>query len=116
MDRLASTIDRLRVVLVTMASVVALLAAAGAVPQAPAPPAAAAPDTDRLRLAGLRRDATALLTRAARPDTPADARRTALRDAADRLRALGAEPPRRGRRPHPRRRPARGACAAPRTP
>ena len=56
----------------------------------PPPPAAA--DAERLRLAGLRRDATALVTRAARPDTPADARRTALRDAADRLRALGAEP------------------------
>ena len=52
----------------------------------------AAPDAERLRLAGLRRDATTLLTRAARPDTAADARRAALRDAADRLRALGAEP------------------------
>ena len=92
MDGLASTIDRLRVVLVTVAAAVALLAAAGAVPQTPAPPASTAPDAERSRLAGLRRDATTLLTRAARADTPADARRAALRDAADRLRALGAEP------------------------
>src|SRR5690349_5991385 len=102
MDRLASTFDRVRLALLTTAAAVALLAAPVAMPQTAVPqpavrqtPAAPAPATDaeRARLAGLRRDATTLLTRAARPDTPAAARRAALRDAAERLRALGADPP-----------------------
>ena len=113
MDRLASTLDRVRLALTTTAAAVALLAAPLAMPQtavpqtapaqtavpqtavrqtaAPAPAIAA--DAERARLAGLRRDATTLLTRAARPDTPAEARRAALRDTAERLLALGADPP-----------------------
>ena len=92
MDRLGSTIDRVRPVLAVLAAAIALAATAGATRQTPAPAPAAAADGERLRLAGLRRDATTLLTRAARPDTAADVRRAALGDAADRLRALGAEP------------------------
>ncbi|MFI5077487.1 MAG: hypothetical protein ACHQRO_09100, partial [Vicinamibacteria bacterium] len=89
---MSSKIDRVRLVLAALAAAMALVATVGATRQTPAPAPPVAADGERLRLAGLRRDATALLTRAARPDTPADARRTALRDAADRLRALGAEP------------------------
>ena len=85
-------IDRLRLGLAAVAAAVALAATTGATRQAPAPAPAPAADAERLRLAGLRRDATTLLTRAARPDTPAEARAAALRDAADRLTTLGAEP------------------------
>ncbi len=91
MESLASTIDRLPAVLMTIAATVALLGAA-ALPQGPAVPSRAA-ESEHLRLTGLQRDATALLTRAARPDTPFASRTAALRDAADRLRTLAADPP-----------------------
>ena len=109
MDRLGSKIDRVRPVLAALAAAIALAATAGATRQTSAPAPAAAADGERLRLAGLRLDATTLLTRAARPDTAADVRRAALRDAADRLRALGAEPAAgSGARTHPSgRRPAK---------
>ena len=121
MDRLGSKIDRVRPVLAAVAAAIALAATAGATRQTPAPAPAAAADGERLRLAGLRRDATTLLTRAARPDTAADARRAALRDAADRLRALGAEPAGGRSRARLRGLPASTPicaprCAAPRTP
>jgi len=88
-------IDRARSVLAALAAMAALAVTLGATRQTPAPapaPAAPAADAERLRLAGLRRDAATLLTRAVRPDTQAEARSAALRDAADRLNALGAEP------------------------
>src|SRR5689334_16817524 len=50
-------------------------------------------DDVRARLVTAHREAVALVTRAARPDTAADARRDAVRDAVERLRALGADPP-----------------------
>ena len=89
MDPLGSIIVRVRPVLAALAAAIALIATAGATRQTPAPAAA---DAAHARLIALQREATTLLTRAARPDTAADARRTALRDAADRLRTLGAEP------------------------
>jgi enediyne biosynthesis protein E4 len=88
MDRLGSMIDRVRPVLAALAAAFALIATAGAAPQAPAPAGEASG-----RLVTLQREAATLLTRAARPDTPAEVRRAALGDAAERLRALGAEPP-----------------------
>jgi hypothetical protein len=88
MERLGSMIDRVRPVLAAVAAAIALIATTGAARQASAPVA-----DGGSRLVTLQRAATTLLTRAARPDTPADIRRAALRDAGDRLRALGAEPP-----------------------
>ena len=68
-----------------------LLGAVAAVwTQPPAPPAAEG--VERARLTGLQREAVALLTRAARPDMPADELRRALLDASRRVEALGAAP------------------------
>jgi hypothetical protein len=64
------------------------MAVAGA--QSPAQTPADAPT--RARLLGLQREAVALLTRAARADTPAADVRTALIDASQRLERLGGEP------------------------
>jgi hypothetical protein len=61
---------------------------AGATQTAPTPG-----DAARLRLVAVQREAVALVTRAGRADTPAEARREALTAAAERLRTLGAEPP-----------------------
>jgi enediyne biosynthesis protein E4 len=90
MDRLGSMIDRVRPVLAALAAAIALVATTGAARQAPGP---AAPDEPRARLVALQREAATLLSRAARPETSAEARRTAWRDAAERLRALAADPP-----------------------
>jgi hypothetical protein len=91
MDRLDSMIDRIRPGLAALAAAIALIATVGAARQAPGP--AAAPDDARGRLVVLQREAATLLARAARPDTAAEARRSAWRDAAERLRALAADPP-----------------------
>ena len=91
MDPLGSTIDRVRLVLAALAAMVALVATTGARDQTRTPVPAAA-DASHAYLIALRREASTLLARAARPDTAAEARKAALRDAADRLRALGAEP------------------------
>src|SRR4051812_22224287 len=56
-------------------------------------------DPARAGLVSAQRDAVALVTRAARPDTAPDARRQALRGAAERLRTLGADPPAQGPTP-----------------
>ena len=68
--------------------VAAALTLAGAA-QTPTPPG----DAARLRLVGLQREAVTLVRKAGRADTPAAERGEAWRDAADRLSALGAEPP-----------------------
>jgi hypothetical protein len=91
MDGLPLTMDRIRRVLAALAGATALIATVGPTRQAPPTPPSAA-DEGRVRLAALRREATTLLATGARPETPSEAKRAAWRDAADRLRTLGAEP------------------------
>ncbi len=90
MDRLGKMIDRVRPGLAALAAAIALIATAGAARQVPAPRPS---DDVRTRLVSLQREAATLLARAARPETAADARRSAWRDAAERLRTLAADPP-----------------------
>ena len=78
-------------------------------------PSPSQPDANRPRLLQLQREAVVLLTNAGRSETPADEVRRALRDAAERLQALGAEPgasagPETGPLPPPLRAELRGAA------
>jgi hypothetical protein len=86
-DRVDDCMIRTVLVLTCLAGVVVTLS--GSVQTPPAP----AGDPARLRLVTLQREAATLVTRAGRADTPAEARGEALTTAAERLRALGAEPP-----------------------
>src|SRR5512144_1518229 len=79
-----------RPLLACLAAVLALcvLRASGPQQAAPAPEAAG-----QARLLQLQREATAFLKQASRADAPADAKQRAVREAAKRLEALGAEGP-----------------------